>query len=303
MILNHSKYYMNSGIHLSRKMKKILIYGSGSYIGNHFQASLEQEGYNVIVVDSKIITPEDVDFSGIDVVIDVAGIAHINITPDMEPLFYKVNTDTAIELCKASKANGVSQFIYMSSMNVYGDTTDKIYSLDQEAPHNFYGRSKWLADCEIHKLGDNYFHVVSLRPPVVYGYNCKGNFFELIKLAKYMLFVPAFRNTKSIIYIDYLSNILVQCIKNDETGILHPQNAEYTSTIDIIKAIRAALGKKTITIYGFNWLIHFLMKINHQFERAFSDDYYDKKFSTYRDNSYNKGDFKKSIFDSVRKLP
>lgn len=280
-------------------MKKIIIYGSGSYIGSHFQASLEQKGYDVIVIDSKKLKPENIDLLGVDVVIDVAGIAHIKITPDMESLFYKVNTDTAIELCKASKANGVGQFIYMSSMNVYGDTTEKIYSLEQEAPRNFYGRSKWLADCEIHKLSADCFRVVSLRPPVVYGYNCRGNFFELVKLAKYMPFVPAFRNTKSMIYIDYLSNILVQCVENNATGILHPQNAEYTSTIDIIKAIRTALGKKTITIYGFNWLIRFLMKVNCQFERAFSDDYYDKKFSTYKDNSYNRGDFKKSIYNSV----
>ena len=36
----------------------------------------------------------------------------------MEGLFYKVNTNLAIELCKEAKANGVKQFIYMSSMNV-----------------------------------------------------------------------------------------------------------------------------------------------------------------------------------------
>lgn len=97
---------------------KILIYGTGSYIGNHYRDALMVRGHDVKCVDAIKNKPVDVNFSGVDSVIDVAGIAHVKITPDMEDLFYRVNTNLAIDLCREAKANGVKQFIYMSSMNV-----------------------------------------------------------------------------------------------------------------------------------------------------------------------------------------
>lgn len=98
---------------------KILIYGTGSYIGNHYRDALMVRGHDVKCVDAIKNKPVDVNFSGVDSVIDVAGIAHVKITPDMEDLFYRVNTNLAIDLCREAKANGVKQFIYMSSMNVF----------------------------------------------------------------------------------------------------------------------------------------------------------------------------------------
>ena len=119
---------------------KILIYGTGSYIGNHYRDALMVRGHDVKCVDAIKNKPVDVNFSGVDSVIDVAGIAHVKITPDMEDLFYRVNTNLAIDLCREAKANGVKQFIYMSSMNVFGDTQKRIYSCSQENPKNFMER-------------------------------------------------------------------------------------------------------------------------------------------------------------------
>ena len=40
----------------------------------------------------------------------------------MEDLYYSVNRDLTIETAKKAKLNGVKQFIFMSSIIVYGDS-------------------------------------------------------------------------------------------------------------------------------------------------------------------------------------
>lgn len=279
---------------------KILIYGVGSYIGNHYQDVLIIRGHNVIMVNALKVKPVDVDYADVDVVIDVAGIAHIKITSKLEDLFYQVNTKLAIDLCKESKSHGVKQFIYMSSMNVYGDTQERIYTQEQEAPCNFYGKSKLLADRGIQAMATDDFRVVSIRPPVVYGKGCKGNFMQLVKLAKYFPVFPYFKNTKSLIYIDNLCRFVCEVIDNRDSGVFHPQNITHTSIVEIIKEVRMAMGKKTLIVHGLGWIVKLLMKISHKAKRAFADDYYDLFFSSYRENTYNKNvDFGQTIKKSI----
>lgn len=277
----------------------ILIFGAGSYIGEHYRDALEARGHSVKMVSSRRTKPSEITFEGIDAVINVAGIAHVRITPDMEKLFYSINTDLAIELCKEAKAHGVKQYIYMSSMNVYGDTSECIKSRAQENPKNFYGKSKWLADNAIHEFESDTFKVASVRPPVVYGKGCKGNFVLLMKLSKIFFAFPKIKNTKSLIYIDNLCNFVCQLVENGDGGYFHPQNAQYTNITEIIKEVRSAMGKQTMIIPGFGWLIKLLMRFSHKAERAFADDYYDLKFSQYKNNTYCLVGFKESIRETV----
>lgn len=277
----------------------VLIFGAGSYIGEHYREALEARGHSLTMVDAIKIKPSEIDFSGIDTVINVAGIAHIKITPDMEALFYKVNTNLAIELCEEAKGHGVKHYIYMSSMNVYGDTSERIFTRDQECPKNFYGKSKWLADKGIHEMESEDFKVASVRPPVVYGKGCKGNFVLLAKLSKLFFVFPSFKNTKSMIYIDNLCNFMCELVENRDGGYFHPQNATHTNIAEIIKEVRAAMGKKTLIIPGFGWAVKMLMKFSHKAERAFADDYYDLEFSRYKNNTYCKIEFKESVKKSI----
>jgi len=277
----------------------VLIFGAGSYIGENYRRALEAKGHTLTMVDAIKVKPTEIDFTGIDTVINVAGIAHIKITPDMEELFYNVNTRLAINLCKIAKEHRVKQYIYMSSMNVFGDTSERIYSREQEGPNNFYGNSKWLADIGIHEMESETFKVASVRPPVVYGKGCKGNFVLLVKLSKIFFVFPSFKNTKSMIYIDNLCNFMCELVENGDGGFFHPQNAKHTSITEIIKEVRAAMGKKTFIIPGFGWAVRLLMKISHKAERAFADDYYDLRFSEYRNNTYCSIEFKDSVKKSI----
>lgn len=280
-------------------MKKILIYGKGSYIGEHFREGLEARGHLITMIDSLVQSPGEFSLDGYEVVINVVGIAHVKITPDMESLFYKINTDYAVDLCRLAKEASVKQYIYMSSMNVFGDTSECIKSRNQENPKNFYGKSKLLADQRIHMMEDANFKVVSIRPPVVYGKGCKGNFTLLEKVASVALVFPKYENVRSMIFIDHLVNFLCQMVENEEGGYFHPQNKDYTTTTQAVVEIRKAKGKKTMIIPGLGWLIRIMMRNVSKAERAFSNDYYDLEFSRYRDNSYCPLSFGETIKLSV----
>src|SRR5690242_13603090 len=102
-------------------MKKILITGANSYIGTSLERWLENKRYFIETVNMRSDVWRERDFSGYDTVIHVAGIAHVSSDPTMEDLYYKVNRDLTIETAQKAKNEGVKQFIFMSSIIVYGD--------------------------------------------------------------------------------------------------------------------------------------------------------------------------------------
>ena len=178
-------------------MRNVLIIGKDSYIGEHLKCWLEQfsEKYKVDIVNPKKNEWKNADFSKYEVVVDCAGIAHINnITEDMRDLFYSVNRDLSIEIASRAKENHVNHFIIFSSMNVYGDYCNNISDRDAEAPNGFYGESKLQGDIGIRKLEDNDFIVSYLRPPFVYGKGCRGNYNSISNIAKKTPIFPTYKN-------------------------------------------------------------------------------------------------------------
>src|SRR5690554_679859 len=129
-------------------IKKVLITGANSYVGTNVERWLmrEPEKYHVDTLDMIDGSWREKDFSGYDVVFHVAGIAHVNAKKNMEALYYKVNTDLAIETAAHAKQCNVKQFIFMSSMIVYGESTSlKPVVITRETepkPNGFYGNSK-----------------------------------------------------------------------------------------------------------------------------------------------------------------
>ena len=188
-------------------MKKILITGANSYIGTSIENWLEKspDEYIVDTVDMIDGTWKEEDFSKYDVVFHVAGIAHVSTDPKIEYLYYKVNRDLTIETAKKAKAEGVKQFIFMSSIIVYGDSSHinhkrVINKNTVPTPSNFYGRSKLQAEEGILPLQDDNFNVVVLRPPMIFGKGSKGNYPKLAKMAQKMPIFPDVKNERSASY-------------------------------------------------------------------------------------------------------
>ena len=193
-------------------MKKVLILGTNSYIGNSFQKYIGEnynDQYEVHKVSLRGEAWKEDDWSGYDSILNVTGKAHADIgilTEEQKQEYYVVNCDLACEAAQKAVKDGVGQYIYLSSVIVYGDSSNgggaiHITKDTKPAPSNFYGDSKWQAEQKLQVLfeelkeddGKNNTALAIVRPPMIYGKNSKGNFKMLVKLADK---VPVFPNVK-----------------------------------------------------------------------------------------------------------
>ncbi|MBR5682088.1 MAG: glycosyltransferase [Ruminococcus sp.] len=257
-------------------MKKIMITGAGSYIGECVKDYLlsEPDKYSVDIIDTMGFEPKPDDFAGYDVVFNVAGIAHIKETDENRALYFKVNRDLVIKIAKAAKAGGVKQFVLLSSMSVYGKLTGRISKKTKAAPTNAYGKSKAQADAAIAKLADDSFRFACLRPPMVYGKGCKGNYQTLRKFALASPVFPDYRNKRSMVYIGNLCEFVKQVIDEEKSGLFFPQNAEYVNTSEMVRRIARLNGEKIRLTGLFNAGIK-LAKFN-VVKKVFGDLIYEK---------------------------
>lgn len=275
-------------------MKKILITGANSYIGVSFENYLKQlDGeYTVDTVDMIDGTWREKSFAGYDAVFHVAGIAHSDngkISEEKEKLYYAVNTDLTVETAKKAKADGVKQFIFMSSAIVYGESAsigkEKLITKDTPvSPANCYGDSKVQAENGILPLNGDGFKVVVLRPPMIYGKGSKGNYPTLVKMALKMPLFPYVKNQRSMLYIGNLCEFIRLMIDNEEQGIFWPQNGEYSNTSELVKMIAAAHGKKRPLVKGFGWALKLASHMIGLINKAFGNLCYDMSISEYKEN-------------------
>jgi len=282
-------------------VKNILITGANSYIGTSFEKWVEQwpDEYRVHTVDMIDGSWKKKSFKEYDVVFHVAGIAHVSTDPNMEDLYYKVNRDLTIETAKKAKDDGVKQFIFMSSIIVYGDSSNinKKRIIDKNTvpePSNFYGNSKLQAEEGILKLQDDNFNIVVLRPPMIYGKGSKGNYQLLSKLAKKSPIFPNIENERSMLHIDNLCEFIRLMIQNNEKGIFFPQNKEYVNTSELVSLIAESNGKKIIETRIFNPLLRLMGNYVVAVNKAFGSLVYEKGMSEYKEN-YRVVDFRNSV--------
>lgn len=289
-------------------MKKVLITGAGSYIGTTFEKWIEDNSNTIITETQDMQDPvwRNRSFYGYDAVFHVAGIAHADVgkvTEEQKALYYKVNTDLTVECASKAKEEGVKQFIFMSSIIVYGDSApigkERVITRDTPlAPANFYGDSKVKAEEGLQKLEDNSFKVVILRPPMIYGKGSKGNYPLLVKMAQKLPFFPAVDNQRSMLYVGNLCKFISLMIENEESGIFFPQNQKYVRTSEMVKQIAEAHGRKIRLVKMFNPFLRLLGAVGGKFgglvNKAFGNMVYERELGIYKD-AYEVVEFKESI--------
>ena len=231
-----------------------------------------------------------------------AGIAHADSgleTEEKRARYFAVNRDLAVETAEKAKREGVKHFIFMSSMLVYENSHERINKDTKPQPKSFYAQSKWQADEKIRAMADGNFVVSVMRPPMIYGKNCKGNYPLLSKIARHAPVFPDYKNERSMCYIENFCELVCKIIIETRGGIFFPQNSEYISTGSLVKLIARASGHKIFVSRIFNFLVVFGMKIkffriSEKVRKAFSTLTYDKDMSEY-DFDYRIKDFETSI--------
>lgn len=269
--------------------KRILITGNGSYVGTNLIEWLNQwpDQYEIEEISVRGEEWKKKDFSKFDSVLHVAGIAHVSTDPKMEEQYYKVNRDLTIEVAEHAKSNGVKQFIFMSSIIVYGDSSSHKRVIDRNTvpkPSNFYGNSKLQAEEGIKLLESESFKVALIRPPMIYGKNSKGNYPKLAKAAKVLPVFPDFDNERSMLHIDNLSEFLRLMVENEESGLFFPQNREYVKTSEMVKNIAQVHGRDIKLVKTFNFVLKPMIGKVNIVNKVFGNLVYDMNISGYKED-------------------
>lgn len=290
-------------------MKKILITGANSYIGVSVEQYLSQwpDDYLVDTVDMVDGTWREKDFRGFDAVIHVAGLVHQPKTKD-DPAeadrYDRINHLLAVETAKKAKAEGVGQFLFMSSASVYGLSAPvgKVVMITKDTPLNptdNYGISKKKAEEALTMLRDENFRLAILRPPMIYGKGCRGNYQTMAKLAKKLPVFPWVDNQRSMLYMENLAEFIRLLIDDAADGVFCPQNKEYVNTSDMVSLIAHANGRGILLIHGFAWALKLLRTVTGIVDKAFGSLCYDYALSAY-EKDYCVKSFQESILETEK---
>lgn len=281
--------------------KTVLITGAHSYIGTSFRHYVQQKYHDLIRVKTLDLHDEswkEHDFSKYDAVFHVAGMAHSdvsNVDESIKKKYYEINTELTKAVAVKAKESGVSQFIFMSSMIIYGASVKAgefraIDRYSKPSPENFYGDSKLKADIAVRRLSCDGFNTAVIRSPMVYGKNSKGNYRMLEKIAGVAPVFPEISNRRSMIDIDTLCEFVSLLVLSGEGGIYFPQDREYVNTTEMVKALAREKNRKLQTSKALGVMVRFADllpgKVGAYADKAFGSIVYDQRLSEYEGMEY-----------------
>ena len=253
-------------------MKKILILGANSYIGTSFENYIYQkypEDYEIHTISLHGDTWRHENWSSYDSILNVTGKAHADISKlseEQKQEYYAINCDLAVETAKKAIEDGAAQYIYLSSIIIYGDSSNsrtpvRITADTKPAPSNFYGDSKWQAEQKLQELfrtaekTTGHTRLVLLRLPMIYGPGCKGNYKTLVKMSQKLPLFPTYHNERSVLHIDHLTEYLRNLVDSGTGGLYLPQDDTCRSTPDMVFELAEAAGRR---MYHAAWMTPFV---------------------------------------------
>lgn len=291
---------------MSSGARKVLIIGKHSYIGQNFihyceniENDSKAEMNENIVIDS-ISAKEgewlQKDFSGYDTILLLSGIAHVHAEAS---LYYKVNYEMAVNIARKAKESKVKQFIFMSTIAVFGNTIQILENEIPMDPQTEYAKTKKMAEDEIKKMQTDHFQIAIVRPPMVYGKDCPGNFTKLLHLIQKIHVFPKVQNERSTIYIWNLCEFIRLLILRQCGGCYVPQNPEYLCSSDVARVIRETGNTRVYLLPGLNWIIQLGARTNSQFRKVFGNYQYPMELSIYEEIPYQKYQTRESLKLSI----
>ena len=254
-------------------MKRVLIGGAHSFVGTALEEQLNgsPDRFSVGTLPLHETSLEEFDFHGADALVQVAAIVHRKETARSAPLYRAVNRDLALAAARKAKAEGVRQFVYLSSLSVYGAVTGTIAADTEPRPRTQYGCSKLEAEQALAALADDSFTVTILRPPMVIGSGAKGNYARLVRLTRALPFCPDFENRRTLVRIGTLCETIEALLETPRSGIFFPQEAQPSATRDLIEEIAAAQGRTLRRSTVLNPAIRLLIRTTAVGKKLFGD--------------------------------
>src|SRR6185437_2312710 len=240
---------------------RVLVTGSGGFVGRHLVPHLAQRGYRVIAASRTPARFENASVSGValpdlsepfdwrpllqqcDAVVHLAGIAHRTVPDELHD---RVNHLASAELARAAVECGVQHLVLISSIAAQsGVSSDReLTEGDPPQPVNAYGRSKLAAEAAVRAAGVPF---TILRPVVIYGDGEKGNFATVHRIARLPVPLPigALTAQRSILSIANFCSAVATVLTNPrmrgETFIV--ADPAPVTVPDLVARYRIGLGR------------------------------------------------------------
>lgn len=235
--------------------------GASGFVGRNLLQHLRSRGIAAVALD-RTNTPDFSDreilkkrFSGCRTVVHLLGRAHIlrpgNDAAGDLAAFRRVNVDLALTAAQAAADAGVEQFVYISSVSVFGalSASHPINDASPISPVTPYGVSKAEAEDALEAFADRSgLSVLSLRPPLVYGPGAPGNFARLVSAIRRgwpLPFGSTTDNRRTFIAAENLSEAIGRALarSNPLMGRFIVADNESLSTRDTMEAIAKGIGR------------------------------------------------------------
>ena len=205
-------------------------------------------GANFIPADILDVSSLAKTFPGVDCVCHVAGLAHIFGGAEvLRAPFHAVNVQGTENVARVAVRNGVKNFVFVSSVSVYGGIASGLDENEACHPEGSYAESKWKAEQRLMELcQESGVNLSILRLATLYGEKDPGNVARLIRAIDRGRFIWVGRgaNLKSLLHRQDAAEACIAVINNPLPGInIYNVSAPACRMKDIVAAIAFALGK------------------------------------------------------------
>ncbi|WP_348709014.1 NAD-dependent epimerase/dehydratase family protein [uncultured Pseudoalteromonas sp.] len=241
-------------------MNEVLITGASGYIGKAISSDVRAKSFHFLsrkhiekknwhyVKDFSQVQGADFENSlqNINVVVHLAAVAHVYDVSESH--LYNINYRATLDLAKQASLLGVKRFVYLSTINVYGNSSVINYKTIPK-PSDYSSNLRLIVENELLELGkDTGMEIVIIRSPLVYGKNAPGNFGTLLKVAKKSLPLPlgGINNQRSFVSTYNLVDLIITCIDhpNAENQTFLVSDDEDISTSNLLRKLTLAADKK-----------------------------------------------------------
>ena len=227
----------------------VLLTGSSGFLGTYFK-NRYMDKYLIKTFSFLKDDLKSVHVSDVDVVVHLSALVH-QMGGASASEYERVNVTQTLQLALKAKESGVGQFIFMSTVKVYGEETKEIYTENFTCkPEDEYGKSKLRVEKALLELEDENFKVSIIRTPIVYGQGVKANIKNLVKLIKKVPLLPFgdIKNKRSMVYIGNLCHLIDEVVKQRKSGIFLASDDESLSTTKLVELIAKSLDKKVYLV-------------------------------------------------------
>ena len=248
---------------------RLLITGANGFVGRPLCLAAHKAGYLVKAVTRKphrfddgieniVISNFDQEsqwikaMHDVDIVVHLAARVHVmkESATDALSAYRSVNVEGTLWLARYAVAAGVRRFIYLSSIKVNGESTQKdhpFFADDAPAPEDPYGISKMEAEQALFRFSAQTGMEVSvIRPPLVYGPGVGANFAAMLRWTMYRLPLPlgALTNQRSMVALDNLLDLILICAEHPAAKgqVFLVSDGQDVSVTELLKKVALMLG-------------------------------------------------------------